>query len=342
MNNPSIDAWSALYDESRKFKDLAPWTWMWDSDIFGLQDPVTREIGYCCVMGRKKEHYGMAVYLGTEGLENYLQVQSGLAERDSESAVHSMRCLTVSFEDRHFLDQEDLRMIQILGLKFKGKNTWPKFRSYQPGYYPWYLTCEEVIYLTLCLQHAGEIAMRFKHDSKLLHPLEDGHYFVRRFQSGDSTHPWSDERYMPPPLTRMVRMTKQIRTDQLKRIKGFPHVEGSVWEIDLFPAPAKVGKAGERPFIPVCILFVEQASNFIIHFHMATRREYLVELMEEFLTAIESAGFLPSEIQLKNVELLSFLEPLAQEFSINLKQVPLCPAVDDAKKSMREYFGKHK
>ncbi|MCM8775585.1 MAG: hypothetical protein NC930_04445 [Candidatus Omnitrophica bacterium] len=136
MSKPSIEQWRMLYEEAQKFKDLAPWTWMWDSDVFGIQDPVTQEMGYGCVMGRNKEHYGMAVYLGAEGLESYLQVQCGQAQRDPEEAVHLMKCLMVSFEDRCFMDPEDLEMIKVLGLKFRGENAWPKFRSYQPGYYP--------------------------------------------------------------------------------------------------------------------------------------------------------------------------------------------------------------
>ncbi|MCM8775584.1 MAG: hypothetical protein NC930_04440 [Candidatus Omnitrophica bacterium] len=192
--------------------------------------------------------------------------------------------------------------------------------------------------MTLCLVHAREIATRFKQDPKLLRLLEDGRYWVRLFPNKGSSCSWIDERREPAPLTRVVKMTKHIPIDQLDRIKRLPRGEGSIWEIDLFPVPARVGKAGERPFIPVCILFMDQAAYYIFHFHMATLREYRIEFIEEFLRAIEKAGLLPSEIQLRNAELLGFLEPLAQELSIVLKHVSRCPAVEDAKKSMREFF----
>ena len=38
MNNdmpPSLHEWKALYEAAIEFKELAPWDWMHDTDIFG-------------------------------------------------------------------------------------------------------------------------------------------------------------------------------------------------------------------------------------------------------------------------------------------------------------------
>jgi len=35
------------------------------------------EVGYCVVMGHGSEHFGLGVYLGTEGLEGVLKMQTG-------------------------------------------------------------------------------------------------------------------------------------------------------------------------------------------------------------------------------------------------------------------------
>jgi len=92
---------------------------MWDSDIFGVQNPESDVIGYCCVMGRVGQHYALAVYLGTEGLDGYFKIQSGEISPDDIDALHVQKCLMISFEDRKFLRKPDFQVIKQLGLKFR-------------------------------------------------------------------------------------------------------------------------------------------------------------------------------------------------------------------------------
>jgi len=49
---PSLEEWKGLYEAAVRLRELAPWEWMYDSDIFGVKNPYTGEVGYCCVLGR--------------------------------------------------------------------------------------------------------------------------------------------------------------------------------------------------------------------------------------------------------------------------------------------------
>src|SRR5262245_5827031 len=144
---PTLEEWRALYREAIAFRDLEPWEWMWDSDVFGVQDPESSEIGYCCVMGQLGEHFALGVYRGSRGLAGHwemrLQAREPEAGEDPMEILLLQDCLMASFEDRKLLTPEDLGVIKQLGLKFRGPNAWPQFRSYRPGYEPWYLTGEE-------------------------------------------------------------------------------------------------------------------------------------------------------------------------------------------------------
>ena len=48
-------------------------------------------------------------------------------------------------------EREDLGIIKRLGLKFRGENAWPKFRSYRPGFAPWFLEKSETTTLNAAL-----------------------------------------------------------------------------------------------------------------------------------------------------------------------------------------------
>ena len=50
-SEPTAVEWNALYKAAAEFREIEPWAWVTEDDIFDVQNPVTGEIGYCCVMG---------------------------------------------------------------------------------------------------------------------------------------------------------------------------------------------------------------------------------------------------------------------------------------------------
>ena len=111
---PSIQEWKDLYEAAIEFKKIKPWNWMWDTDIFGVQNPITGETGYCCVMGGAGEHFALAVYLGSEGLNGYLKLQSKKNYPSLEDMLNFQKLLMASFEDREYLQKEDFQLIKDL------------------------------------------------------------------------------------------------------------------------------------------------------------------------------------------------------------------------------------
>jgi len=133
-SKPTNEQWAALYETAAAFKQTAPWDWMADSDIFGVQDPDTGKVGYCCVLGTLGQVLGLNVYLGAEGLDTYLKIQTGEMIQDDPDMLYSQDALVAHWEDRSALAPEDLQVIRNLGLKFKGKKAWPWFRRFEPGF----------------------------------------------------------------------------------------------------------------------------------------------------------------------------------------------------------------
>ena len=113
---PSTAEWKELYVQAIKFKEIAPWRWMWDSNLFGVKNPEDGEIGYCCVLGAAKEVFGLAVYKGCEGLDGYWKAVHHPGLMRQHDAIHLKKCLLLTFDNRSDLEKSDLQVIKELGL----------------------------------------------------------------------------------------------------------------------------------------------------------------------------------------------------------------------------------
>jgi hypothetical protein len=341
-SSPSSEDWGALYEEAIKFKELTPWNWMWDSDLFGIQDPVTGEIGYCCVLGKGGEVFGLAVYLGSEGLEGYLRVSEGEVDVEDDDILHLKKCLLLSYDDRRYLEKSDLKVIKDLGLEFKGRNAWPLFRSYQPGYYPWYLNSEQAQYFTLCLQQARDTALHFKENPNLFDSSDADNYFVRICEGSAGNMKWKDAWLKPAPLKEMVVIVKTVDGQRLENIKQRSSREKQVWGVDFFYAPVYIAEKGKRPYFPVALLVVDNYSRFIFNAHITTHDKYRIEFYEQFLKAIEGSKVIPEEIWVRKKELFVYLKQLAQALGIKMRLVKKLQAVDEARRYMFEHFDRRR
>ncbi|MCL6601054.1 MAG: hypothetical protein K6T81_20315, partial [Alicyclobacillus macrosporangiidus] len=169
------------------FRKLAPWEWMYDDDLFTVVNPETGVTGYCVVMGALGEFFGLGVYRGEAG---WRSLQTMRNEEGREETLYAQHALIASFESSQDVDKRDREIIKQLGLHFRGKTAWPLFRSYVPGYLPWYLTGEEARFLTVALEQAADVAKRLRDDSDLLVSRDPGTVFTRR-QAPDGS--WTDE-----------------------------------------------------------------------------------------------------------------------------------------------------
>ncbi len=334
---PSIQEWKDLYDAAIEFKKMKCWDWMWDTDIFGVQNPINGEIGYCCVMGGAGEHFALAVYQGSEGLNGYLSLQSGKNYPTLEDILSLQKLLMASFEDRKLLEKEDIQLIKKFDLKFSGPDSWPLFRSYRPGCYPWYLTGEEAEYLTLCLWQAIDVSLRFKDDSKMLTPPSENRYLVRVPKKDKTGLSWRDMWIEPLPLQKGKIIVEPIDTVRLEKIKRrIPNRQG-VWEVDYFYYPNPIKEKEERPFYPYITLWVEQSSGFILSHNLARPAECMSEFQGQFLKIAEDIQSLPQEILFKKEETFKLLKPITSELGIKLRRVKKLKMLEDAKTSMRRF-----
>lgn len=336
-SEPSLEEWKTLYDAAIEFRKIEPWEWMKETDVFGVQNPQNGEVGYCCIMGELGEVLAMAVYLGTEGLQGYIKILKGQINPNELDSLYIQDCLMLSFEDKRFVDQEDRQIINELGFKFRGRNSWPLFRSYKPGYFPWFLSRDEALYMTSALQQAKEVCLRLKENKKLLSPPKKNLCLTRVPETRDGMIVWKDEWREPAPLKKVEYSDEKVDEVRIQRIRKTAKPTTMIWEIDFFYAPTPIAE-GERPYFPYAIMLIDRDSGFILDMHLARKTGYKKEFLEKFLSCIEKMSILPLEILVRKEEVVNLLEPYTSLLNIKLSVVKRLENIDNARREMVKHL----
>ncbi|WP_150275670.1 DUF7309 domain-containing protein [Paenibacillus tepidiphilus] len=327
-----------LYAAAAAFKKLACWEWMTNSDIFGVQNPDNGEIGYCCIMGNGGEMYGMAVYPGTKGLEVLLRMLQGIMPSDPLRTQH---CLMLSFDDRDELYPEEYQQLKALGLSFRGRNAWPTFRLYEPGYVPWpVLDHRQLAFFTLCLEQASEYAQAVRGNPELLLLADNGLFPVRVPESGpDGTISWSSRLLAPAPEVPPAGEPPVADFDELHgaRVRKLPVQADAHWEIGQFFLPAPVQDGG-RPFYPEVLLIGDEATGMILHSAVKDKAAAFRKDASDFLDLLEQLGHRPQGIIFADEPLARLWLPLLESIGIEAFMAEGLPLLEDAMSGIRDSF----
>ena len=281
----SLKEWKELYEWAREFKELACWDWMDDSSLFGVEDQESGETLYCCVMGALGEVFGLIAYRGSQGLSVYQDIQSGKIDPMDENLHALQTCLSLTFDDRNMLEKKDLTLIKDLGLKFRGRQAWPCFRSHLPGYQPWHLNKDEVRLMGLAIRRAVEIGERLRNEPSCLDGPKEGDVLVACASAGGRETPWTEKWVKPKPFA-LPRKKTPVDEVRLARIKANSERVDDSWEADFFFAPFIITE-GSRPFFPYVALYATHGKGYVLNFCLDSYDGFEKTFQDNFLALLE-------------------------------------------------------
>ncbi|MFA4948800.1 MAG: hypothetical protein WC674_09900 [Candidatus Krumholzibacteriia bacterium] len=332
------DLLTRLYGAARAFREIECWRWMWDSDLFGVQNPVDGEISYCCIMGRNGEHFAISAYTGTEGLESYYRIADSETHFERYESYFSQICLAVSFEDREILNPEDVRMLRQTGYTARGPHVWPQIRSHGPGLEPWYVNAEEAASLIHILEQAIQVALRFKENPDLLDSPGGEEYLVRIPEEGPNGLEWRDGWVLPPVADEPPDIAAPLDEVRMARIKKTIPRSSNVWEMGCFYAPGRVVGEGVRPYFPRMTLFVDHESGLVLFAHSSEPGRFPEQFPAHIMGSIEKTRMIPATMLTGEIETLRMLAPIASALGFEAELSDDLPCLTEAIESMFEYF----
>lgn len=338
---PTLEEWRKLYDLMGKVKELAPWQWMKETDVFGIQHPETADLGFISVIGMLGEYSAVAVYLGPAALYELEDLQH------ADPSVFSAKILEIpqlqaSFTGRQYLQKEDHEIIRQLGLRFRGKSAWPCFRSHQPGYMPWLIGADEARLLTWALEQTLEIAPRCKETPALLNFADEESYLVRIPIKGESGVIWRDQ-VMQILRPEPERIALDIAVEFLESLTHLTRARQDI-EIDvfMFPSPVCEEAASPRPFFPYVVLLVSAQNGMVLGTEMLSPLPSLHAMRSsipaKIFTMLKKLGILPERILVTSNVLFDLLEPVTQNLNVKLQRTRKLVHLEQIKQAMFQYF----
>lgn len=249
--------------------------------------------------------------------------------------------LQVSFGNRDALAKKDYETIKKLGLKFQGQRAWPMFRSYRPGFFPWFMEAKEASFMRYVLEQTLDVTLRCREDESLLDTPDNESYLVRvPHKKDNSTFVWEDRTMrVPPPESLPISIA--LDPQKIKAGKRLPQSQHT-FEIDFFILPATVGEKGDRPCYPYILLVVDAQSGMILGTESLTADPSL-EAMHgsipmKVVDQLSKASIVPKEIRVRSELLFQLLQPLAEQLPFKLTQSPTFQSLDFVKESLLQHF----
>jgi len=339
-NAPTREEWHRLYKTAIQVKQLAPWEWMTENKTFGVQNPETGALGFVSVMGTLGEHYAAALYLGGQALYRLWDLENSGPLADPRQLLEIPQ-LQASFEDRELLDERDRATIKDLALKFRGRQSWPQFRSYRPGYFPWYLEADEARFLAVALEQLCEVAPRFKASSSLFSTPDDEHHFVRVPRQEGEALVWEDK-VLHVPFEEKVFLDIPMDTRALNYLKTLLASKCQV-EIDFFMLRARIQEnRDERPVMPYALLCVDAQSGMVLDVQLLEARPSLEAMWSMLPTQVvqqlAKLHLRPAAIRVRSDLLQQMLTPVSDALGFKLIKRSHLRMLDPAKASLLEYM----
>lgn len=331
----------ALFELMNQVRDLEPWQWMEETELFGVQHPDTGEIGFVSIMGMAGEHYAISAYRDATGLYGFWHMQDKGHYMQPEDILNTPQ-LQASFEDRDMLEKHDHQLIKSLGLKYRGRNAWPQFRSYRRGYAPWYIEKDEAKFLRYILEQVLVVAPRVKQQPEILDPKGDHHYLVRVAQRNGDTLTWEDK-ILAIEKAGLLELAIEIDASLIEAVKRLPRGKFKA-EADFFMLTTMIGERTERPYFPYMLMMLDTTHDMMLGFEMLSPVPSIEQMWASVgPTALEQLvkiGSIPTEIRVRDNLLFGMLQPFAKELKLNVKQVNQMPRLDRARMELERFMGR--
>lgn len=332
----TIEQWKELYEAATRIKEMKPWEKFWDLDIIGIREGAEEDTVFYSILGRGGSCYGIAVYEGYEGFNDFMMLT--MQERlnlPADYVMFSQKNLTCYWGNREELTDKQRKNIKEMGYKYRGKNQWLYFLAFEPGYYPCNLDQDEVVRMTNYFLNL-ELALQYYEKLQTDVNFENGEMYY--FEFGKDKKSWNFGA-KPLPFT-SFQFGNLLITDEelLADLKDVPKCN-AILEADIAILGVSVNdKTFKKPTNPATCMLADAASGMMLKCELQEPDEdAIVSLAEELIGFIFQCGA-PKEVRVSNILVEAGLEQICETCGIKLRRVKKLQAIEEFREEMKRFM----
>ncbi|MBL7111180.1 MAG: hypothetical protein ISS19_04485 [Bacteroidales bacterium] len=337
---------AALYREiyllADEIRQMEPWKWMYEIDLFGVKIPGNNRVYFVSVMGANGQFFALSAYKGYQGLAQFVDFHEH-AETMPPETILTIPHLMLSFTDREEMSREELDAIRLSHIKFRGKGKWPHLEEFVPGFTPIFPEGEILADLPLLLDQVAMVLHRTKEDPGYL--FKEGDPFdailVRSPSVSSDRLKWEDRYETFDPEWGAKGFHVYYSRETMAEVSRLS--EGSqVVQVDLVMLPAPVKEKGKKGYFPFMLLLVDKQNGSVPGMTLLTPQPDLHSMYEsipqKILEEITKLGFRPKKIEIRSEILFVLLEKVLKEAYCSPDHVEQLPQLDEAVESLRSHL----
>ena len=261
-----------VYNLSFNLRNLKPWTYLDESDVFGVQIPGSDKKYFVSIMGGGGEHYAIAAYEGPVALLDFWT----LSDPDSwfrPADLLTIPHLMVSFENMSEIEPRTRKAIKDFGFNIMGKKAWPDLKQCIPGFVPHFPEQEALADLEVILEQVLHVVGRAKSSTYFIMPENmDNDMYLMRVNTSPGSDKWEDTYWkLELPVTEFEML---FSDDDRKSLKGLMQTN-KVLQADISITNKVVAPPGEKPYFSCIYILMDKTSHMALDFELLPPHEGL-------------------------------------------------------------------
>jgi len=195
----NIEIWKEIHRLARELYLMAPWSYISETDIFGVKTAANGNTYFISIMGSAEELSAICAYEGPLALEQFWELEE-------EPMVEPERILVIphimlSFDYKKNIDDLQKDLLKKTEYNAVKGRSWPELKRIIPGLVPAIPGDQHLVEFPMILEQVIDVCSRAKKDISFIHQDEqdDDIYLIREQAGKGGKTVWFDNYLQVPP-----------------------------------------------------------------------------------------------------------------------------------------------